>query len=187
MKVVMLEAPEELLEERRRKGHDRHDEMWEGVLHMVPPPSGPHQRFGSKLFVTLEPIATRLGLVATYETGLFRPGSGESDYRQPDLLVTRPEHRTKAGAEGAEVVFEYLSPNDESREKLGFYEDLGANEFFLIDPESRVVELFRRRGEKLVAVKATKQGFRSAVLGVSFKTVKGPKLLVRWKGGEVEI
>jgi len=35
----MLEAPEELLAERRRKGHDRFDEVWEGVLHMLPPPS----------------------------------------------------------------------------------------------------------------------------------------------------
>lgn len=34
----MLEVPEGLLAERARLGHDRFDEMWEGVLHMVPPP-----------------------------------------------------------------------------------------------------------------------------------------------------
>src|SRR5207302_10611122 len=98
MRVLMLEAPEAFLAERRRKGHDRFDEMWEGVLHMVPPPSGWHQTFGTQLIIVLAPIATRLGLVASYETGLFRPGSGGSDYRQPDILVSRPEQRTKAGA-----------------------------------------------------------------------------------------
>ncbi|MGI9120683.1 MAG: hypothetical protein ACR2G7_11290 [Acidimicrobiales bacterium] len=42
MRAVLLEAPQSLLEERRRLGLDIFDEMWEGVLHMVPPPGGPH-------------------------------------------------------------------------------------------------------------------------------------------------
>jgi hypothetical protein len=34
----MLDAPQAMLDERRRPGHDVRDEMWDGVLHMVPPP-----------------------------------------------------------------------------------------------------------------------------------------------------
>jgi hypothetical protein len=40
MRVVWLEAPGGLLEERRRLGLDIRDEMWDGVLHVVPPPGG---------------------------------------------------------------------------------------------------------------------------------------------------
>ena len=39
MRAVMLDVPESLLDERRRLGLDVFDEVWEGVLHMVPPPS----------------------------------------------------------------------------------------------------------------------------------------------------
>src|SRR4026208_2070886 len=97
MRAVMLEVPEALLEQRRRSGADRWDEVWEGVLHMVPPPSYPHQRFGTRLVAALVPIASALGLESCYETGHYR---ADSDYRQPDLLFARPEHFTHRGLEG---------------------------------------------------------------------------------------
>src|SRR2546421_12975529 len=100
MRVVMLEAPAELIAERRRKGWDRFDEMWDGVLHMVPPPSGWHQRFGTKLVVVIEPVAEKLGLQASYETGFFRPNAPEPDYRQPDIAVYHPTSATKRGIDG---------------------------------------------------------------------------------------
>lgn len=43
MRGVMLEVPEHILEERRISGADQWDEVWEGVLHMVPPPNVEHQ------------------------------------------------------------------------------------------------------------------------------------------------
>ena len=49
MRAVMLDVPESLLDERRRQGLDVFDEVWEGVLHMVPPPSGEHQRLELEL------------------------------------------------------------------------------------------------------------------------------------------
>ena len=42
MKALLLEIPDTIqrwMDERARLGHDRMDEMWDGVLHMVPPPS----------------------------------------------------------------------------------------------------------------------------------------------------
>jgi hypothetical protein len=46
MRTLVLDPPTaglgELLERRRRSGLDRLDEVWEGVLHMVPAPSGEH-------------------------------------------------------------------------------------------------------------------------------------------------
>ena len=35
---------EQLLERRHRLDQDRRDEVWEGVLHMIPPPSHEHER-----------------------------------------------------------------------------------------------------------------------------------------------
>ena len=47
MRGVLVEVPERMLAERRRLGLDGHDEMWDGVVHLVPPPDGRHQRLGS--------------------------------------------------------------------------------------------------------------------------------------------
>jgi len=35
----MLDATQELLEERRRRGLDEADELWDGVLHTTSPPT----------------------------------------------------------------------------------------------------------------------------------------------------
>jgi hypothetical protein len=39
VRVLFIEAPQAMLDERRRLGLDRRDEMWDGVLHVVPLPS----------------------------------------------------------------------------------------------------------------------------------------------------
>ena len=135
VRALMLEVPESLLAERRRLGHDRFDEMWEGVLHMVPPPMFSHQGLGSKLFVLLASWASPVGLEAFYEIGVFDPEVPDyTSYRQADLLVAHPEVFSARGIEGpAHLAIEIRSPNDESFEKLPFYERVGVREFLIID------------------------------------------------------
>jgi Uma2 family endonuclease len=186
MRAVMLEAPAELLAERRRMGLDLFDEVWDGVLHMPPPPSRRHQRVGSRLLESLAPIARALGLDGYSETGLYRPGAGQRDYRVPDLSFARPEHGVDHGLEGAEVVIEILSPNDETYDKLPFYAAVGVSEVLVVDPAALSVEMFVLRGGAMHAVVADARGaLRSAVLAVEFRTQPGPKLEVTWTGGRV--
>ncbi len=68
-----MEVPAAMLAERRRLELDGREEVWNGVLHMVPPPGGPHQDVGAELFLVLGPLAKRNGLRPRYETGLV-PG-----------------------------------------------------------------------------------------------------------------
>ncbi len=129
----MLEVPQSLLEERRRNDGDRFDEMWEGVLHMVPPPSGDHQRLSSEMLVALATLAKRRGLIGATETGLF-PAGVDDDYRQPDLVFARPEAWSKRGLEGrAALAVEVRSPNDETYDKLDWYVDVGVQEILVIE------------------------------------------------------
>ncbi|MDN5933289.1 MAG: Uma2 family endonuclease, partial [Pseudonocardia sp.] len=106
MRVVMVDAPQSMLDERRRLGIDGRDEMWDGVLHVVPPAGGPHQRLGGSFFVVTHPLADRRGLVAHFETGLF---DSEKNFRVPDLSFSRPEHLSERGVEGADLVVEVRS------------------------------------------------------------------------------
>ena len=49
MRAVLVHVTQEQLADRRAKGLDRWDEMWEGVLHMTPAPSVEHQRILARL------------------------------------------------------------------------------------------------------------------------------------------
>ncbi len=156
---------------------------------MVPPPSGPHQRLAARLVAALVPLAEAKGLVASHETGLFRPGAGESDYRVPDLIVAAPDNASHRGVDGrAELVVEIRSPGDETYEKLDFYADLGVQEVLVVDAESCVAELYILRGGRLHVVLPDASGsVAAASLGVSFAPVEGPSLRLAWEGGHADV
>lgn len=181
---MLLEVPEAMLAERRRLGLDGRDEMWNKVLHLVPPPGGPHQRLGSQLFLVLAPLAERHGLVPSYETGLFR---ADDDYRVPDQLYCRPEHQSDRGAERAELVVEIRSKGDETYDKIGFYTALGVREMLIVHPECRWVELLRAIGDRLLPVTADTDGaVRSDVLGARFATTDG-RMRITWQDGGADV
>ena len=179
----MLEVPEHLLQERRRLGHDRRDEMWEGVLHMVPQPLSHHQRLGALLLTAFMPAADGRGLWASYETSLFRPGTEDSDYRVPDLVVARPENVSERGIEGrAELVIEIRSPGDESGEKVAFYADVGCQEVLLVDRDTLELELHVRGEAQPSGDVVTLES-----LGAQIERVDGPALVVTWEDARTEI
>jgi Uma2 family endonuclease len=185
MRAVLLNAPESLLEERRRLGIDRWDELWNGELHMSPPPSGDHQRLGTRILAALLGRADAIGLITSYETGLYRTAE---DYRVPDVVVARSDQCSERGVEGAVFVVEVRSPHDESYEKLPWYAARGVSEVLLIEPETRAVELYVLRGGQMRLVQADDEGrVRSAALGVAFRPVAGPRLRVERPEDAVEI
>jgi Uma2 family endonuclease len=187
MRVVMYEAPpdvEAMLAERRRLGLDVRDEMWDGVLHMVPPPGDAHGEFTIEFAFVVGPIAKRRGLVPRMETGLFRTAD---DYRVPDQLYRRPDQRSDRGAEGAELVVEVRSPRDETYEKIDFYSGRGVREMIVAHPMERRVELFRAVGGRLMPVQPGPDGaLESEVLGITLRTVNG-KLEITWDGGSATV
>lgn len=179
MRVVMLEADERLLDERRRLGLDGQDEMWEGELHMVSPAGGPHQRLSGRVLAALLPVADRLDMAMSHETGRFAEAD---DYRVPDLVVARPEHLTERGVDDrAEVVFEFRSPNDETTAKLPWYAQR-VTEIVAITPGTRAIELYRSVDGHALPVAADADGVLTLeTLGVRLSTADtadGPRLAI---------
>ncbi len=140
MEGVLARVHPTLLERRSELGLDLFDEMWEGVLHMNPPPRRWHQELGARLLRVLATAADREGLCSFYETGMY---AGPEDYRTPDHSYCRPEHRTDLGISRAELVVEIRSPGDLSYEKLDWYVARGVAEVLVIEPDERTVGLFR--------------------------------------------
>lgn len=172
MRALWLEVPESFLEERRRLGHDRKDEIWDGVLHMVPPGSFAHALVIGNLLLALDSVARRRGMRAMQsELGVFEH---DKNYRVPDVTVFRPEHCTERGLVGAVLVIEVLSPNDESREKQPFYAARGIRESWIIDPKTRAHEVYALRRGRYVRVDAVSGITRSPALGIDLSLAAGP-------------
>jgi len=179
MNAVWIDIPEEILEERRRNGQDKKDELWEGVLHMVPPGSFAHGSVAVDLLAALTPIAKRRRLLARAgETGVFNPTVDKS-YRIPDVSLGRPEHVSERGFEGAELVVEVLSPNDESRKKFDFYARVGVREVWLVEPKTRETEIYALRDGRYDPVPFVSRIATSPVLGITLAIVDGPLLRLR--------
>ena len=125
-----------LKERRRISGLDRLDEVWEGVLHMVPAPSYEHARLTQQLAEILGAPAREAGLEAAM--GEFNLGDSIDDFRVPDGGLHRP------GAEGvwlhtAALVVEIISPGDETWQKLPFYAAHEVDEVLILDPAEHAV------------------------------------------------
>ena len=182
MRVVLVDAPESLLDERRRLGMEKFDERWEGEWHFVNPPKSWHPRLNFDLGFVLGPRARQLGLEPFGDsTGVF--ADLETDWRIPDQAYVRPDQIIEEGVTGAELVVELYSPGDESYAKLPFYASLGITEALIIHRDRRF-ELFRL--DDAGAYQPVDDG-RSTVLGVTFSTVEGPKLRIDWEGGSADV
>ncbi len=147
MPTLLLDPPpaalQTLLERRRKLGQDRKDEVWEGVLHVVPAPSHRHADLVQQLAVILDGPARAAGLQPTIAE--FNLGNSEQDFRVPDGGLHRPGaadmwHPTAA------LVVEILSPGDETWEKLPFYAAHSVDEVLILDPDAHSVHWFALAG-----------------------------------------
>lgn len=189
MRALVLEVPTAWLDERRRLGLDRRDEVWAGELHMVPPPHHAHGSLNDGLGEFFRPHWQRLGLGRTFvEVGVARPGTPRpggggpgpgQDYRVPDRAFLLPERldRLVGGwiVGGPDVVLEIVSPDDESRAKLPFYRSIGVREVVLVDRDTRAVELFTATEAGFAIVAPDAAGWvRSEILRTELRAEPGP-------------
>jgi Uma2 family endonuclease len=144
MRTVLVGPPpvelERWLDERRARGQDRFDEVWEGEYHVAPSPHLRHGLVHAQLFELLRPAARRAGLRASGSCNI----GGPDDYRVPDQAYFHRDVKPAVWNPTAVIVVEIVSPGDESRDKFGFYHHAGVEEVLIVDPQIRTVEWFDR-------------------------------------------
>jgi Uma2 family endonuclease len=190
MKAVIADVSVDLLEQRKRTGADRWDEMWEGVLHMPPMPNRYHQNLAWSLetYLRLVWVPTREARVF-HEINLCPVGGWPNNYRVPDLLILLPERyaidRNEYFEGAPSVVVEIHSPGDEAYEKLSFYADLGVPEVWIIDRDTcapEIYELKRKRYKRKAA--SADDWLVSAATSLELRRAGGNKLAIRLAGDE---
>jgi Uma2 family endonuclease len=145
--VILGEMPPEvqaLIAQRQRLGQDAHDEVWDGEYHMSPVSHGRHSVAEIQLQRALGAAADAAGLVGGGPFNLGNP----NDYRVPDGGFHRGS--LELWNPTAAIVFEVLSPHDESFEKFGFYAQSGVEEIIIVDPIARTVQWFIQGGDHFI-------------------------------------
>jgi Uma2 family endonuclease len=127
-----------LVERREALGLDRWDEVWDGVLHMNPPPSYKHERLVMHLGGLLGHYAELAGLELVGGVGI----GVLNNNRVPDVVLQRPEDAREQWQETAGIAIEIVSPKDESWNKFEFYAAHEVDEVVIVDPEKRTVDWF---------------------------------------------
>lgn len=190
MRVVAAEAPPGLVEQRRRLGHDRYDEMWEGVLHMNAVPHGDHQEFALQLGSWLLRNWSQRGVRKAFpDRNVALPGGWPNNYRIPDLVLTTAERFSFDQGTHIEgpplVVVEIHSPHDEAYEKLAFYAQLGVPEVWIIDRDTKQPEIFtlQQSGDGYDAASPNADGWlTSFAAGIEMMATPEEKLAIRLTG-----
>lgn len=131
-------------------------ELVRGRLVMTPAPSVHHQRIVAALYRRLD------AFVRERQSGevLFAPTDvrlDEDTVVQPDVLFVAAEHADRVGTQeigGApDVVMEVISPTNSHHDlliKKQIYEQHGAPEYWIVDPESQTVEVFHNTEDGFV-------------------------------------
>ena len=179
--VLNKNIEEKLRAEALHNEHRQRDEVWNGVTVIMPDANTQH--FG---------LANFFGIVFTLVFGVSRHqwglGGNISDrvegwienYRIPDFMYFSPSNLAQnCGTHwcgGPDFLVEILSPGDQGRDKLEFYASVGVQEVLIIDREPWVLELYRRRRNRLVLVGTCQPNgaaLESRVVPLSFQLVAG--------------
>jgi len=160
MQTIFVHDPppaelQELLARRRQTGADRHDELWEGVLHMAPAPHWRHALVQAQVLELLGPAARGRGLTAVADMNLGEP----DDYRVPDASLTLPAGELFNPT--AVLAVEILPPGDTTLQKLPFYAAHGVDEVVIVDPDERTVRWLALDEDEYVPIE------RSSVIDLS--------------------
>jgi Uma2 family endonuclease len=177
--VKDADQADELIRERKRRGVDRYDEVWDGVYVMPSMPNLEHQELVLDLGTIFAEVVKRPGLGQVYPGANVsdRAADWKSNYRVPDLVVVLKGSRAVSHSAhiqgGPDFLVEVESPGDDSEEKVPFYGQLGVRELLLIHRDKRTVRLLRLEGQELVLVPATllegKRWLVSEVLPLAFR------------------
>jgi len=131
---------------------NRYLELSEGRLIMPPHPTFAHQTALQNLFLRLHSFveSRQLGIVrfAPLPVRLW-PGK----IREPDIFFIAKEHAERIGERVCgvpDLVVEVLSPatrETDRGEKFFEYAKAGVSEYWLVDPEKRLIEVYMLRGQ----------------------------------------
>lgn len=133
-------------------------ELIEGELYVSTQPHWFHQRVCGELFTVLNVWSKQTGLgVAGWAPGII---FSEADAVAPDIIWVSKDRLNVIDLEAGklrrapDLIVELLSPGAENerrdkRTKLQLYSRHGVKEYWIVDWQTKIIEVYRRRGTSL--------------------------------------
>jgi Uma2 family endonuclease len=170
---------DQLIQERKRKGIDLYDEVWDGTYVMPSMPSNAHQKLLDDLGDVLTEVVKRRKLGDKFQGANVsdRRKGWEDNFRVPDMVVVlRHSRAIDCGTHfcgGPDFLVEIQSPGDDTAEKVPFYARIGVRELLIIHGDKRALRLLRlENGELVLAAPSLldgKEWLVSDVLPLAFR------------------
>lgn len=147
-------------------------ELINGEMIMSPPPSDVHQAVIGSLHFFIRGLIEG-GILRFAPTGIR---FDDENLPEPDIFWISPENAIcKLGEDGRywegapDLIIEILSPSTavkDKREKFQLYQKYGVKEYWIVDPEARYIDVFQRKGDKLIGLGTFAEGdtFESTAL-----------------------
>jgi Uma2 family endonuclease len=186
----------DLIRQRKKLGHDRYDEVWDGVYVMPTLPTLTHQKLVHDLDSVFDDVVVKAGKGEVYPGANVsdRPKNWKRNYRCPDVVVVLNEGQAVNCDAfilgGPDFLVEIRSPREDPNKKLPFYSKIRVRELLILDRDSRTPKLLRHNGDELVPVEPTsaagEKWLFSEVLPLAFRrggTKAKPKLEIKRTDG----
>jgi Uma2 family endonuclease len=177
--VLDSSVSRQLIRDRKARGIDGLDEVWDGVYVMSPEANLDHQDLAGQFISILSEVVKKPGL------GRVQPGANLSDrrtnwkrnYRVPDVVVVLKGGRAvdcdTHWFGGPDFLIEIESPDDDIDSKLPFYAKIGVRELLIVDRDTRALRLFQHSNGAMSLVAQSgprKAGWiSSTVLALAFR------------------
>jgi Uma2 family endonuclease len=122
-------------------------ELIYGELFVTPPPTDNHETISARLTRLLDPFVAAHDLGFVYRPRAVVRVSGSEV--EPDLMVRQGQPREAASWDNAPLpilvveIFSGSTRRRDQNQKRGFYTDIGIPEYWMVDPERRVVTVVR--------------------------------------------
>jgi Uma2 family endonuclease len=129
-------------------------ELVRGELFVTPAPTPSHETIAARLSEILTPYVKQHALGLVYRPRAVMRFQGSEV--EPDLMVRQPprDDETWDTAPTPILIVEIWSPSTRRRDQMqkrSFYMDAGVAEYWMVDPERRVVTVVRQGREDVVA------------------------------------
>lgn len=174
---------EEIQADRKARGIDRWDEVWDGVYVVPSLPNVEHQDIQANLMLPLMEVVKipGLGKVWAGVNVTDRHPNWKENFRCPDVVVylnatTAVNHDTH-WLGGPDFLVEIVSPDEDPAAKFDFYAKVKAREVLVVNRDPWALGLYRLRGKKMVPAGSSTLSkptvVKSQVVPLTFKLIPG--------------
>ncbi|MEO8819315.1 MAG: Uma2 family endonuclease [Ginsengibacter sp.] len=172
MTQTLIYPPKTMLEVWKSLPEGTLCQLINNKLIMSPTPQNFHQVVAGEIYVEIS-LLLRKNKIGEVRIAPYDVHFSKENILQPDIFFIKKENVSKIKTRGLfgvpDLIIEILSPSTSGLdfgEKLTIYEQYGVQEYFIVDPITKLVDSYFLKGEKYATQKTVTAKINSKILGI---------------------